>query len=435
MAARGLGVLVVVAGLGLAFAGPLPVDSEVGSKAGAAVVAALADQGLVRVVVTLRRPASAGDGEWNPEDIAAAQREVLAGLEADDFRLGRQWRNVPGFSGWVSLSGLARLERHPLVDRIDVDGVVKKSLAESVPLIHGDEARSMGFTGADVIVAVLDSGADAGHPYIGVSLAAERCFCDGCCPGGGSEESGDGAAADGDGHGTHVSGTIVAPGIDQPVGVAPGAYLAAVKVLDDEGSGFSSDIVAGLDWVLSEPVIKVVNMSLGGGRYSTVCDDATASTRAYADAIAALRARGTLTVVASGNDGYTDAVSSPACTNASLAVGAVYDSNFGSRSCDSSTAPDKVACFSNSSTLVELLAPGSTITAAAVGGGTDTLSGTSMATPHVAGAAAVLYGVRPSITPSQIIDILKRTGRPVTDKRNNVTISRIDLAAAVRAAR
>lgn len=423
-----------LAALLLAGAGPGDFAAPPG-RTGFAVQQALVDDGVARVVVTLRPPGGGTGQDWTATAIAAAQFDVLAALDARDFRPLRQFRNVGALAGLVSRSGLATLEAHPLVARIDVDDVARKQLAESGPLIHADEARGMGYTGAGVIVAVLDTGADSGHVDVAISLAAERCFCDGCCPNGGSEDSGDGAAADGDGHGTHVTGTIVAPGIDQPVGIAPGAYVAAVKVLDDDGSGFTSDIVAGLDWVLSHPEIRVVNMSLGGGRYSTVCDDANSGTRAYADAISALRARGTLTVVSSGNSGYTDSVGAPACTNASLAIGAVYDANFGSRSCDSSTAPDKVTCFSNSSPLVELLAPGSEITAAALGGGTDTLSGTSMAAPHVTGAAAVLLQARPSLTPSQIIDVLKRTGRPVTDRRNNLTLPRIDLAAAVRAVR
>jgi subtilisin family serine protease len=410
-----------------------------GVKVGGAVSNALAGSASVRVVVALKEPeASATALSERGQEVATAQDSVLSALTTSDFRVTRRYQYLPAMAGEVSPAGLARLEAHPAVLKVDLDGVKYPTLSESGPLIHADEARGMGYTGRDVIVAVVDTGVDASHPDLAVSMASERCFCTGCCPGGGSTGSGSGSARDDDGHGTHVSGTIAAPGIAQPVGVAPGSYIAAVKVLGPDG-GRDSDILAGLDWVLSRSEIKVVNMSLGGGRYSRVCDNTDSVNQAYASVIAALRARGTLTSVASGNEAYTDSVASPACINAALAVGAVYDSNVGGRGygdcSDPTTAADQVACFSNSCPLVELLAPGSRITAAAMGGGTATLSGTSMAAPHVAGAAAVLLQANPGLTPSQIIDILKRTGRSVTDTRNGLTLPRIDLAAAVRAAR
>jgi subtilisin family serine protease len=132
-------------------------------------------------------------------------------------------------------------------------------------------------------------------------------------------------------------------------------------------------------------------------------------------------------------------VSSPACTNASLAVGAVYDQNIGGiawQICpDPTTASDQVTCFSNSSPLVELLAPGAMTTSSGPGGGTLTEGGTSQATPHVAGAAAVLLQARPSLTPSQIIAVLAETGVPVVDRKNGLSIPRINLRAALDAVR
>jgi subtilisin family serine protease len=414
--------------------GPTPASTVNSAKVGASVNDGLAAAGRVRVIVSLKEPsvpltsmAARGD------EIAATSEDVLAGLSPSEFRVTRRYEQVSAIAGEVTREGLARLESHPAVRRVDVDEQEQTFLSESVPLIHGDEARSAGYTGSGVVVAVLDTGVDTRHPDLAVSMASERCFCTGCCPNGGSTQSGDGASRDRDGHGTHVSGTIAAPGIAQPVGVAPGSYIAGVKVLNDSGTGMVSDIVAGLDWVLSSTSIKVVNMSIGGGRYGVVCDDVDAGTQAYGQVIAALRARGTLTVVSSGNSGYTDSVGRPACVRAAFAIGAVYDGS-GSSGCSQNT-PDRVTCYTNSSPLVELWAPGSMITAAGLGGGTNTIEGTSMAAPHVSGAAAVLLQANPSLNADQMISIFKSTGRSVTDTRNGLTLSRLDVMAALRAAR
>jgi subtilisin family serine protease len=411
-----------------------------GGKVGAPVRDALATSPRVRVIVSLREPETTVKAlSARSEEIATTRHNVLSELLASDFRLTHQWEHVAAVAGDVSAEGLERLESNPHVRRVDLDPVEKVLLSESVGLIHGSEAVARGFAGDNIVVAVLDTGSDIRHPDIGESVVAETCFCTGCCPNGSSTQSGEGASRDGHGHGTHVAGIIAAPGIAQPVGVAPGSFIASVKVLSDSGSGLGSDIISGLNWVLGKGEIRVVNMSLGGGRYSTVCDSTDAGSQAYASAISALRGAGVLVVAAAGNDGFTDAVTRPACVNAALAVGAVYDDNVGGMtysSCsDPSTSADRVTCFSNSSTLVELLAPGSLITSAGVGGGTATMAGTSQAAPHVAGAAAVLLSANSGLSPDRMTDILVRTGRPVTDRRNGLTLPRIDLEAAVAAAR
>ena len=367
--------------------------------------------------------------------IASAREGVLASLASGDFILGQQWEYVNGFAGELSQAGLARLQAHPGVLRIGLDRKVHGYTAESVPLIRADEARSLGFTGRGVTVAVLDTGIDAQHPDLRDRIVDEQCFCAGCCANGTSRQSGAGSANDDNGHGTNVSGIIASVGRVAPVGVAPDASLVVIRVLGASG-GSVSTIVSALEYVLARPQIKVVNMSLGGGGpFTTVCDNVDASTMAFGTVIARLRAQGTLTVVASGNEGFTTGVSSPACTNASLAVGAVYDQNVGGiawQTCpDATTAADQVTCFSNSSPLVELLAPGALTTSSGPGGGTLTEGGTSQATPHVAGAAAVLLQARPSLTPTEIIAALSQTGIPITDRKNGLAVPRINLRAAL----
>jgi subtilisin family serine protease len=371
--------------------------------------------------------------------ITASRDGVLASLAPGDFVLGQQWEYVSGFAGELSQAGLARLSAHPDVVRIGLDRKLHGYTAESVPLIHADETRSLGFVGRGVTVAVLDTGIDNAHPDLRDSIVDEQCFCSGCCPNGTSRQSGPGSANDDNGHGTNVAGIIASAGRAAPVGVAPGAALVAIRVLGPSGGSVSS-IVSALEYVLARPDIKVVNMSLGGGGpFTTVCDSADAGNMAFGTILARLRAQGTLSVVASGNEGFSTGVASPACTNAALAVGAVYDQNIGGiawQTCpDPTTASDQVTCFSNSSPLVELLAPGALTTSSGPGGGTLTEGGTSQATPHVAGAAAVLLQARPSLTPGEIIGVLAQTGVPVTDRKNGLTVPRINLRAAFDAVR
>jgi subtilisin family serine protease len=217
-----------------------------------------------------------------------------------------------------------------------------------------------------------------------------------------------------------------------PSGVAKAAGLISVQVFSQfSGSGYcgsnttcpqayESDLVSGLQHVYdlrNTYNIASVKMSLGGGQYFSACDSDWPS---FKTAVDNLRLAGIATVIASGNNGYTNSISFPACISSAISVGATDKS-------------DVVASYSNSASFLNLLAPGSSIYSSLLNAGYGYLSGTSMATPHVAGAWAVLKSAKPTATVSEVLTALVNTGKPITDARNSITKPRIQVDQAVYA--
>lgn len=191
--------------------------------------------------------------------------------------------------------------------------------------------------------------------------------------------------ADCNGHGTHVASTAVGT----VYGVAKGASVAAVRVLDCAGSGLNSNVIAGVDWVAANHVAPAVaNMSLGGG-----------NSDALDNAVRGAVSAGVTFVVAAGNDNVDACSGSPNRVAEAITVG-------------STTKTDARSSFSNYGTCVDIFAPGSSITAAWYDGDnqTNTISGTSMASPHVAGAAALVLGQQPQLSPAAVADELQSLG-------------------------
>lgn len=214
---------------------------------------------------------------------------------------------------------------------------------------------------SSVHVAVIDTGIDGGHPDLSVVAHADVVA-----------ESTPSDAHDGDpnGHGTHVAGTIgaLANG-DGVAGVAPGVSLHSVRVLGTNGSGYYSDIIAGIEYVLEHPEIRVVNMSLGGPKSS--------ATDPMQEAIQRLEDAGVIVCIAAGNESQNTSNVAPAGYDSGIVVSAY------------SVGEDGFAWFSNYGDEVDIAAPGTSIYSTYPGGGYESLDGTSMATPHVAGAAAL----------------------------------------------
>lgn len=412
-----------------------PVDPE--------VLQEIQANGSARVIVTLT-DASA----LQVQQIAQRIEGVLRELTPQDFQLSRRFQSVAAFAGVVTATGIAKLERHPDVMRVQLDLVLRAispqprlqpHLSESVPLIQANSVHSLGIRGNGVRIAILDTGIDTDHPDFttvtpGDRIVAQNCFLTGAsCP------SPPNVAEDGNGHGTHVSGIAASDGSVSSVGVAPQAQLVAIKVLRDNGSGYLSDTVAALEWIYMNNAslnVKVVNMSLGSFTlYTPPCDTAYPAMTA---AINNLRNIGVISFAASGNDANATQMSLPACISTAVSVGAVYDANVGPISwgnpqvCrDSTTAADKVVCITNG--VPDLQAPGALIISSFIGGGTAMAGGTSMASPHAAGTAALLIQAKPTITPTEIETVLQTTGVPVTDPKNGQTRPRINAFAAVSA--
>jgi subtilisin family serine protease len=369
--------------------------------------------------------------------IVMMRDDAMPSLTSDDFTLTTRWHAVTGFAGVARASAIAKLESDPNVASVELDLPGGAQLAQSVPMIGGDVVHAMGYTG-NVTVAILDSGIDLTHPDLADSIVDQQCFCSsGCCPNGQSTQSGSGAARDEDGHGTNVAGIIASKGRIASIGVAPGVKIVAVRVLD-KNNRFSglSQIISGLQWVLdNHPEVRVINASLGTDQlFSGYCDG---QSPAMAHIVDQLRAHGTMLFVSSGNQASSTSMGSPACVQNTISVGAVYDGDDGSvtfpQVCtDATTHADQITCFTNSNSTLDLLGPGAVITSTGLGGGLSSYIGTSQATPHCAGAAAILLTIRPSLTADEVETILKTTGRPLVDSRNAAVIPRLNLLAAVQ---
>lgn len=372
------------------------------------------------------------------ERLATARSTALTRVSAAGARALRTYDRLPYVAVEATTSAVRRLQGAPGIAAVLPDEVLRPSLANSVPFIGGPSAWAAGWTGSGQVVAVLDSGVESSHLFLAGKVVDEACYSTGGgCPNGSSTQTGAGSAAPctwddrACPHGTHVAGIAAGTG-PQFSGVAKGASIAAVQVFSRStvgcpagqatcAVGTTSDLLAGLDHIAtlaqSRP-IAAVNLSLGGGSYTGTCD---AKQSALKSAVDVLRSLGVATVVASGNESATGAISSPACLSTAVAVG-------------STSLTDVVSSFSNSSVELDLLAPGEKILSSYVGGDKGAyMSGTSQATPHVAGALAVLRSARPTATVAQLVSALTSSGKAVVDGRNGRTTPRLRVDAAVSA--
>ncbi len=416
--------------------------------------------------------------------IADAQARIIALLGAaldkpdakSTARVTQRYTAVPGLALELTPDALAKLQSSSDVGQLLDDGLVPATLMQTTgPSPTATDARRAnllpeGPRGRGQVVAVLDTGVDRNHPFLGTErFVAGACFSSGSwggfpesglCPGGHTRELSDEAgencssAIDGCRHGTHVAGIIGGfedtngnghLDADDRAGVAPDASFVAVQVFHSmnvaavcEAVGRSapctlandSDIIAGLDHVetLSKRhSIAAVNLSLGGGWFN---DQRTCDTLFWLTkwAVDDLFSKDVATVVASANEAtvgttpFVAGVGQPACISGVVSVGNIRDN--GTINPTSQSAP-----------FLTLLAPGTSVRSSVPGTGFASFSGTSMAAPHVAGTFALMRERRAQtgapVAIASMVGALRASGRPVRDARNGVTTPALDVPLAL----
>lgn len=320
-------------------------------------------------------------------------------MQGDAPDLPRRLASLPGVR-WVEADGPVRAAREPAFR-----GLSLLAADDLLPQLWGMEAigarRVWATTPGDraVKVAVIDTGIDAAHPDFSGRVEAGRDFI-----------NQDDDPADDDGHGTHCAGTVAAGlGNGGVVGVAPGVTLLAVKVLDGEGGGTFVSVSAGIVHAADRGA-RVLSLSLSAPRTSKLLEEA----------VAHAAAKGALLVAASGNAGST-APAYPAALPQVMAVGAVRRG-------------DMPAYFSNTGKHLSVAAPGVDILSTVPGGGWESLDGTSMACPHVAGLAALMFSRRPTWTADQVRRRIESTAVDIGPDGFDVRFGhgRIDAVQALR---
>ncbi|MBW6451580.1 MAG: S8 family serine peptidase [DPANN group archaeon] len=376
--------------------------------------------------------------------VLSADVVVSDSLEIDIKSFGGdvkyKYETVNAVSAKIPRSALDRIVKDPNVLYVEENKRFYTMLMDSVGVISASDvwdvqSSGVNFTGADETVCVIDTGVNYSHPDLGGGFGGSYKVI-----GGYDYVNDDGIPMDDNGHGTHVTGIVAANGT--VMGVAPGAKIFSMKVLDSSGFGNLIDIIAAIDdcnFNRTVYNISVISMSLGFSSHSSNCDSSYST---LAAAISSAINNNITVVVATGNSGNSTGISSPACISGVIPVGATYKEDYGSKSwtiCnDTDSEFDEVACFTDRSVKFPymLLAPGASINSTYASTPYVLMWGTSQATPHVAGAAALIQQANKqlngaTLTPVQIRSILNDTGKPIYDVGTSTIFSRINVFAAI----
>ncbi len=425
----------------LAFCVILPVSAI----AGDGLERALAKGEEVRVLVRMALPEAPSKARGMSRETGRRERIARAGRRVAE-RLGRRGsaRVVRRFSDvpWMALaadaSAVAALRASPDVTYVGLDRLERISLLESTPLIGATKLNQEGLRGKGWSIAIIDTGVDASHPFLGGRVVREACFSlEGSCPDGSTQMIGPGAAEpcdfapDACAHGTHVAGAAAGSG-RTGFGVAPESDLIAIQIFteftgeDCEDAGedpcalsYLSDIALALEHVYSlrnEMPIAAVNLSLGGDLFSSVSECEAADPRT--EIVGLLRDAGIAVVAAAGNEGSSDSLTTPACLGDVLSV-------------SSSTDADDISSFSNTAPFLDFFAPGDRIVSAFPGGSYRSASGSSQATPHISGAYALLFEGLGRSELELATEALRVSGVPIVDSLSGNSFPRVQLDSAI----
>ena len=343
------------------------------------------------------------------------QSDIL--MENPKFKVKYQYSIINAFAGELDKETLEQLADNPQVEKIYLNKIYKINLDESAVLINADDVNraklnNINLTGKYQSACVVDTGVNYNHPAL-----------DGRVILGWDYVNNDSDPMDDNSHGTHVAG-IIASDDSVYTGVAPEANIVAVKVCGSGGSCAGEDVIAGIEWCIdnaSQYNISVISMSLGDGVYNN-----SNCPTDFDSVINSAVANNIIVVVSSGNNLASNGISVPACSPNATSVASTYKT-------------DSIWTGGNTGTNLDLLAPGVSIYSSVLGNNFESKTGTSMAAPHVSGTALLLYqhyNLRSqSITPNQIENKLKATGKNITDLRNGLNFPRVNAEDAVLMAR